>query len=107
MNKNFILAIAAVSLAALAGCSDSQQASEAQTTQPTAAAAAGSSTEAEAMKTAEELVKSMTPAQKTAAIGDARTAAEAAARAAGQSDALITQAGEAAADAAQKALGVQ
>jgi hypothetical protein len=53
------------------------------------------------------MASSMTPAQKTAAVNEARTAAEAAAKAAGQSDALVQQAGNAAAAAAQKALGVQ
>ncbi|WP_146119464.1 hypothetical protein [Phyllobacterium phragmitis] len=117
MNKKFIFTIAALSMTALAGCSESEQASNqtpatTKSEQPTAAAPATttpttSSVEAEATKTAEELVNSMSPQEKTQAVNEARTAAEAAAKAAGQSDDLVTQAGNAAEAEAKKALGAQ
>ncbi|PYE90183.1 hypothetical protein [Phyllobacterium leguminum] len=96
--KKIILAMAAVSFVFLAGCSESETGAGGNT----AAAVANDVT-----KTAEELANSMTPEQKASAVNDARTAAEAAAKAAGQSDALIQQAGDAAAAEAKKALGVQ
>ncbi|WP_420962689.1 hypothetical protein [Brucella sp. IR073] len=94
--KKYILAMAAVSLLALTGCSDNETGGN------TAAAV-----ENEVSKIDQTLASSMTPEQKAAAVNEARSAAEAAARAAGQSDALVQQAGDAAALEAKKALGVQ
>jgi hypothetical protein len=95
--KKLIIAASVVALGILAGCSESETGAG-----NTAAAVANDVT-----KTAEGLANSMTPEQKASAVNDARTAAEAAAKAAGQSDALVQQAGDAAAAEAKKALGVQ
>ncbi|GGA97116.1 hypothetical protein GCM10011491_26770 [Brucella endophytica] len=94
--KKYILAITAVSLIALAGCSESETGGN------TAAAVEGA-----VSKIDQTLASSMTPQQKAAAVNEARSAAESAAKAAGQSDALVQQAGDAAAMEAKKALGVQ
>lgn len=95
--KKIILAIAAVSLVFLAGCNDSG----------TGAANTADAVANDVVKTAEGMASSMTPDQKASAVNDARNAAEATARAAGQSDALIQQAGDAAALEAKKMLGMQ
>jgi hypothetical protein len=96
--KKFIIALAAGSLVLLAGCTDSDTGTSGNT---------AAVVESDISKMDQALINQMTPEQKTAAINDARNAAESAARAAGQSDALVQQAGDAAAVAAKKALGVQ
>lgn len=61
----------------------------------------------EAMKQLKEQAANMTPEQKTAAVTAARTNAEAAAKAAGQTDEQAKVIGDQAEAAAKSALGVQ
>jgi hypothetical protein len=59
------------------------------------------------MKALKDQAASMTDEQKQQAITAARTSAESAAKAAGQNDDKVKQAGDAAEAAAKEALGVQ
>ncbi|ANG96221.1 hypothetical protein Brsp04_01005 [Brucella sp. NBRC 12952] len=107
MSRHFLFLISAVVLVALAACGkgeDEQAAAPAQPEQNTSAPAPSSDTQAgpDLMKALQDNAGVITPEQKAAAIERARTNAEAAAKAVGQSVEQAQAAGEAAASAAQQ-----
>ena len=128
MKNKFVIALAAVSMFALAGCGESEQKTEqAPATTTEAPASAPAATEApapapapaatetpatpmnveDAMKTIKEQAATMTAEQKQLAIDTGRKPAEDAAKAAGQTADQIKAAADAAEKAIKEALGVQ
>lgn len=111
MNRNFLFAIAAVILVALAACGKNEEEKAAAPADGQGEAAVSAPAETGSGEKGPDLVKTlresagvMTPEEKAAAVERARTNAEVAAKAVGQSAETAQAAGEAAAGAAQRSM---